>query len=129
MQESCICNNCNYHITICDITHFYWIVENEDIQHDENDVISIQVWISKIQQDGGSTILKDKLDPTPLKSGLSPEIFVLCIQTKFQVEQFKKLGSDFISIDATHNTTEYAGLNLFTIAVRDKAGDIRNGQP
>ena len=35
------------------------------------------------------------------------------------MEQFQKLGSDFVSIDATHNTTEYAGLNLFTILVRD----------
>ena len=95
------------------------MVENQNIQHDQNDVISIQVWIMKIQQDCGSAILKDRLDPPLLGSGLSQEIFVLCVQTKFQEEQFQKLGSNFMSIDATHNTTEYTGVNLFTILVRD----------
>jgi hypothetical protein len=33
--------------------------------------------------------------------------------------QFQKLGSNFVSIDATHSTNEYIGLNLFTVAVRD----------
>jgi len=94
-------------------------VENQNIRYDQNDAISIRVWISQIQRDGGSAILKDKLDPPPPGSGLSPEVFVLCIQTKFQEEQFQKLSSDFMSIDATHNTTEYTGVNLFTILVRD----------
>ena len=82
-------------------------------------MISIKVWITKIREDGGSAILKDRLDPPPPGSGLSQEVFVLCVQTKFQEEQFQKLGSDFMSIDATHNTTEYAGVNLFTILMRD----------
>ena len=65
-------------------------------------------------------MLKDKLGSTPPGSRLPPGIFVLYVQTKFQVEQFQKLGSDFVSIDATHNTTtEYSGLNLFTSIVRD----------
>ena len=119
MRESCTSENHDYHITTHNIARFCQIVENQSIQHDDNDAISIQVWISHIQQDGGSAMLKDRLDPAPPGSGLSAEIFVLCVQTKFQVEQFQKLGSDFVSIDATHNTTEYAGLNLFTILVRD----------
>ena len=119
MRESCTSENHDYHITTHNIARFCQIVENQSIQHDDNDAISIQVWILHIQQDGGSAMLKDRLDPAPLRSELSAEIFVLCVQTKFQVEQFQKLRSDFVSIDATHNTTEYAGLNLFTILVRD----------
>ena len=77
------------------------------------------MWTSNIQQDSGEALQKDILDPPPPGSGLCPEVFVLCIQTKFQKDQFQKLGSNFVSIDATHNTTEYKGLNLFTIIVRD----------
>ena len=95
------------------------MVENQNIRHDQNNVISIQVWITKIQEDGGSAILKDRLDPPLPGSGLSQDVFVLCVQTKFQEKQFQKLGSDFMSIDATQNTTEYTGVNLFTILVRD----------
>ena len=109
----------DYHITTRDIARFRRMVENQNIRHDQNDAISIKVWITKIREDGGSAILKDRLDPPPLGSGLSQGVFVLCVQTKFQEEQFQKLGSDFMSIDATHNTTEYAGVNLFTILMRD----------
>ena len=95
------------------------MVENQNIRHDQNDAISIQVWIMKIWEDSGSAILKDRLDPPLPGSGLSQDVFVLCVQTKFQEKQFQNLGSDFMSIDATHNTTEYTGVNLFTILVRD----------
>ena len=119
MRESCGPGNHDYHITTRDIAWLRRIVENQDIRHDDNDAISLQVWAANIQQDGGETFLKDKLDPPPPGSGLSSDVFVLCIQTKFQKDQFQKLGSNFVSIDATHNTTEYTGLNLFTIIVRD----------
>ena len=119
MRESCDPGNRNYHITTRDIAQLHWIVENKEIWFNENDAISLQVWTSNIQQDGGEALLKDILDPPPLGAGLCPEVFVRGIQTKFQKDQFQKLGSNFVSIDATHNTTEYKGLNLFTIIVRD----------
>ena len=97
----------DYHITTQDIARLCQMVENQNIQHDQNNAISIQVWITKIQENGGLAILKDRLDPPPPRSGLSQDVFVLCVQTKFQEKQFQKLGSDFMSIDATHNTTEY----------------------
>ena len=68
---------------------------------------------------GGEAILKDKLDPLPQESGLSPDTFVVCIQTKFQRDQFQMLESDFLSIDATHNTCQYKGLQFYTLIVRD----------
>jgi hypothetical protein len=66
--------------------------------------------------------LKDKLDPLPQESGLSSDDFVLCIQTKFQRDQFRMLGSKFLSIDATHNTCQYKGLQFYTLVVRDLWG-------
>ena len=75
-----------------------------------------------IQQDGGDAILKDKLDPLPQESGLCPDTFVLCIQTKFQKDQFRMLASNFLSIDATHNTCQYTGLQFYTLVVRDLWG-------
>lgn len=63
-------------------------------------------------------VLKDLLDPIPPESGISQDSFVLCIQTKFQRDCFLALGSDFLSIDATHNTTQYAGLQLCTLLIR-----------
>ena len=122
MRESCTPDNHNYHITSRDIAHLCRIVENQQIWHNDNDAISLQVWISLIQQDSGEAFLEDKLDPPPPGSGLSPNVFVICVQTKFQRDQFQKLGSNFVSIDGTHNTTEYTGLNLFTIIVRDLWG-------
>jgi hypothetical protein len=102
--------------------HLRRIVENKEIRYDENDAISIRVWIAMIQQDGGDAILKDKLDPLPQESGLSSDDFVLCIQTKFQRDQFRMLGSNFLSIDATHNTCQYKGLQFYTLVVRDLWG-------
>ena len=59
-------------------------------------MVVIRVWVTLIQQDGGEAILKDKLDPPPVGSGLDPDTFVLCIQTNFQKEQFQRLGSNFV---------------------------------
>ena len=101
-----------------DIARLCQMVENQNIQHDQNNAISIQVWITKIQENGGLAILKDRLDPPPPRSGLSQDVFVLCVQTKFQEKQFQKLGSDFMSIDATHNTTEYTGVNVAIVSLR-----------
>jgi hypothetical protein len=101
---------------------FHRTMENKEIRHSENDATSIQVWVALIRQDGGEAILKDKLDPPPPGSGLDPESFVLCIQTQFQREQFQRLGCNFVSIDATHNTTHYQAISLFTLIVRDSWG-------
>ena len=53
--------------------------------------------------------------PPPPRSGLSPDTFIFCIQTAFQKKQFNIIGKDFVGIDATHNTTQYVGLQLFTL--------------
>ena len=113
---------CDYHITMHDISHLCQIVKNDDIGFDNNDVISIRLWVTKLQQCSAEVVLKDKRDPPPEGSELSDDTFVLCIQTQFQRDHFQALGSNFLSIDATHNTTQYAGVLLFTLIVRDLWG-------
>ena len=112
----------DYHMTMCDISRLCRIVENDEIHLDDNDAISVRLWVTKLRQCGAEAVLKDKRDPPPPGSGLSQDSFVLCIQTKFQMDHFRALGSDFLSIDATHNTTQYAGVQLFTLIVRDLWG-------
>lgn len=97
-------------------------MEDLKICLDDNDVISCQLWLLQLQQGSDHCVLKDIVDPPPVGSGLSEESFVMCIQTKFQRDCFLALGMDFMSIDATHNTTQYAGLQLFTLLVRDLWG-------
>jgi hypothetical protein len=50
------------------------------------------------------------------------DAFVLCIQMRFQLEEFRRLGNAFLGIDATHNVTQYKGILLFTIMARDHWG-------
>lgn len=38
------------------------------------------------------------------------------------MDAFRRLGDGFIGIDATHNTTQYQDLLLFTIVARDRWG-------
>ena len=105
-----------------DVTHLYQIVENDLICLDNNDRISVRLWVSQLQQDSAGVVLKDRLDLPPPDSGLSANTFVLCIQTEFQTDHFRALGSGFVSIDGTHNTTQYAGMQLFMLLVRDQWG-------
>jgi hypothetical protein len=122
IRESCTPTDRDYYITTRDINRYRRIVVDEKIRLDNNDAISLRLWVLRLQQDGAVCLLKDKIDPAPPESGLSQDSFVLCIQTKFQRDRFLALGSDFVSIDATHNTTQYEGLQLFTLLVRDLWG-------
>jgi hypothetical protein len=122
IRESCTRTDRDYYIMMRDINRYRRIVVDEKIRLDDNDAISLRLWVLRLQQDGAVCFLKDKIDPSPPESGLSQDSFVLCIQTKFQRDRFLALGSDFVSIDATHNTTQYKGLQLFTLLVRDQWG-------
>jgi len=66
--------------------------------------------------------VKTSSDPSPTGSGLDNNAFVLVIQTKYQRECWRKHGHRFAGIDATHNTTHYENMSLFTLLVRDQWG-------
>ena len=82
------------------------------------DKISIQMWLDILRLEGANAFCKDKIDHTPQGSGLSEDLFCLVLQTRFQSEMFQELRNALICIDATHNTTLYSGMLLFTIMVR-----------
>ena len=68
-----------------------------------------------MHMEGDFTFYKDKQDHPPEGSDLADDVFILCIQTKLQLELFRKFGNTFLGIDATHNVTQYKGLLLFMI--------------
>jgi hypothetical protein len=122
VRESRTRSDRDHYITMRDISRIRRIAENDEIRLDDNDAISVRLWVTKLGQRGAEAILKDRRDPPPLGSGLSQDSFVLCIQTEFQRDRFRAHGSNFLSVDATHNTTQYAGVQLFTLIVRDSWG-------
>ena len=97
-------------------------MEQEAIRLHAQDAISVRLWIDRFKDEKMHTFYKDRLDKPPLDSQLEEDCFVLCIQTKFQLDTFRRIGDRFIGIDATHNVTAYPGFLLFTIVARDNWG-------
>lgn len=112
----------DHYLTMDEISRIRRDVEREIIQLDPNDANSTRIWIDKVQSEGHFAYYKDKQDPPPEASDLAKDLFILCIQTKFQWEVFQRLGNVFLGIDATHNVTQYSGILLFTLMARDHWG-------
>jgi hypothetical protein len=64
------------------------IVEDDKIRLEDNDVISIKLWVTRLQQGGVEAVLKAKLDPAPPGSNVEDDCFILCLQTQFQRDRF-----------------------------------------
>ncbi len=97
-------------------------VQRADIQLDANDVQSTQIWVNNLQSQGEFVYYKDKLDPPTEGSDLCNNLFMLCIQSKFQKDAYKHLGNGFLGINATHNIIQYKGNLLFTLMAWDNLG-------
>ena len=61
-------------------------------------------------------------NPPPERLNLANNLFALCIQSKFQKEAYEHLGDRFLGINATHNVTQYKGIQLFTLMAWDNWG-------
>jgi hypothetical protein len=109
-------------IALSDVSRLARTLEDEKIRLHPEDAISAKLWMDRLKDDNVHVFYKDKLDPPPLESRLQPDSFVLCIQTGFQLDAFRRLGQGFIGIDATHNTTQYQDLLLFIVVARDRWG-------
>ena len=105
-----------------DITRLARLLTNDKIRMHPEDAISTQIWADKLRSENVTIFHKNKLDSPPPGSSLQQDEFVMCIQTPFQLDAFRRLGDYFIGIDATHNITIYEGLQLFTIIARDRWG-------
>jgi hypothetical protein len=97
-------------------------VEQQAIRLHPNDAISVWLWVDRFRDNNTLVFYKDRADQPPLDSQLEQDCFVLCIQAKFQLDAFQRLGDRFIRIDATHNVTTYPGFLLFTIIAWDNWG-------
>ena len=95
------------------------VIEQETIQLHPEDAISARLWVDRLKAKGVNVFYKDRTGQPPSGSDLQHDAYLLCIQTPFQLDAFRRLGCGFIGIDATHNTTQYQDLQLFTIIARD----------
>lgn len=98
------------------------MLEAENIRLDANDGESVLQWVERLRESGEVLAFKSSTCAVPKGSNLAADAFVLVIQTKYQQEMYRKWGNEFIGIDATHNTTHYEKMSLFTIMVRDQWG-------
>jgi len=109
-------------ICLEEVNRLSQVVENQRIRLHPHDAISTKLLLEQLSSTGALTFCKDKQDCALINSRLPADAFVLCIQTSFQLDAFRRLGHGFIGIDATHNVTQYQGLLLFTIITRDHWG-------
>jgi len=109
-------------ISLQDVCWMARAVEEENIRLHEEDAISTKLWVDRLKVNNIQVFYKDKQVPPPSGSKLQGEDFVMCIQTAFQADAFRRLRNGFIGIDATHNITQYPDFLLFTIVARDQWG-------
>lgn len=106
-------------IALKEVNRIAQVLENDKIRLHPDDAVSTRLLIEQLSSKGTLTFYKDRQDRD---SRLPEDAFVLCIQTDFQLDAFRRLGNGFIGIDATHNITQYQNLLLFTIIARDHWG-------
>ena len=105
-----------------DIYRIRKLLEAEAVRKHAKDSMSVLEWVNRCRENDWLLTFKASSDPAPEGFALKPGTFILGIQTRYQQECFCKHGHSFVGIDATHNTTYYENMSLFTILVRDKWG-------
>lgn len=108
--------------TRADVRRIQKMIEEEMIRLASEDGASVLAWAERLKEQGHYVFLKRSDEAPPADSNLAQDSFVLIIQTQYQEECWRKWGSNFAGIDATHNTTHYENMSLFTVIVRDRWG-------
>ena len=109
-------------IALKEVNQIAHVLDNDKTRLHPDDAILTRLLIGQLAAEDTLTFYKDKQDRAPIDSRLPEDAFILCIQTSFQLDAFRRLGNGFIGIDATHNITQYHNLLLFTIIARDHWG-------
>jgi hypothetical protein len=111
-------------VTRADVRRVQKTIEEETIRLASQDGPSVLEWVRKLREQGHFVFLKTSSEASPVDAALplAADSFVLIIQTKYQCECWEKHGGSFAGIDATHNTTHYENMSLFTLLARDKWG-------
>ena len=82
----------------------------------------MKLWVERLKEENIFIFYKDRLDASPPGLPMHESHLILCIQTQYQMDAFRRLGNRFIGIDATHNTTQYKDIMLYTLIARDDWG-------
>jgi hypothetical protein len=90
-------------------------LDAETIRLHPKDGVSIKRWVERLKEEKISIFYKDKLKAPPPELLTHEDQLILCIQTPYQLDAFQHLGSRFISIDVTHNTTQYKDIMLYMV--------------
>ena len=104
-------------------------MEVQHIRLNPQDGLSIILWAAQLQEEGALLAFKMSCDPPPPGSALARDTFILVIQTKYQKKMFCELGNNFLGIDATHNTTHYENVSLFTLIAVAQATGLQEENP
>jgi capsular polysaccharide biosynthesis protein len=114
----------NEFATRADVYRIQKAIEQETIRLASKDGASVLQWVDNLKEAGHYVTIKTASDPSPPDAALplAHDSFVLIIQTRYQRECWQKLGKNFAGVDATHNTTHYENMSLFSLMVRDKWG-------
>src|ERR1700761_5679325 len=114
--------SCNKFADFRDVSHATHVLDAETIQLHPEDVISLRLWVERFREENIRVFYKDKIDPSPPDLPMHEDHLIVFLQTQFQLDAFRRLGSRFIGIDATHNTTIYPDMMLYTVIMRDEWG-------
>ncbi|KAF6745149.1 hypothetical protein DFP72DRAFT_1091715 [Ephemerocybe angulata] len=111
-------------ISRADIRRVERKLEAESVRLAQKDGLSVLHWAENLRKQGHYVFLKKTTEAYATANGvrLDPSSFILIIQTKYQRRCWQQHGSRFAGIDATHNTTQYENMSLFTLLARDRWG-------
>ena len=105
------------------------VLDAETIRLHPQDGASMKLWVERLKEENILIFYKDKLDASPPGLPMHENDLLLCIQTPYQLDAFRRLGHRFIGIDATHNTTQYKDIMLYTMIARDDWGHGASAVP
>ena len=117
------CVSRRHFLSKCDINNIRVKVGDCIIKRHEDDATSVSILVSELREESFDPVLifKPQGSKSPEHPYLSEESFILAIQTKFQLELYKKHASKILCIDSTHGTNQYR-FKPITIVVLDDLG-------
>ena len=93
----------------------------ELMKRHKKDTVRVHCWVEELRKCDFNLILVYKPQGR-IEFGLPADNFLLGIQTKYQLDQMKKNGSNIICMDATQSTNQY-DFQIITVLVIDHFGE------
>lgn len=110
-------------VTKQDITNVRVRVKDWTVVRNQEDAMSVDLFVRELQQENYNPILLYKCQHAndPAYPTMPKESFLLALQTEFQKQLYDKHASKVLCIDATHGTNAYK-FKLITVMVADEYG-------